>query len=114
MDTVFAMTPSDNYASGTGGHISLNRNYRKALPHEVAQLEVAEKKHGCEYKEADTKEKFSKGQRYYIKSADTEITVTNVSSNGTVQFKYPSVFGNTVTAGLPTDSSYLESAELLD
>lgn len=181
-----------------GGRAYIDQGYRKALPHEVAKLETAEKEHGCEYKKplinskgtvievgqyykseanygsivycvsevtdryfhrgdnylelstgkfkptfvetvigsivgrsavpaipeeiaefkaAESRSKISKGQKYLLNGSDgkkQEIEVTNVTSNGTVQFKYKSVFNNTVTAGLTVDSPYWKDAELVE
>lgn len=200
MTLCFAMTPADEYVDTMEGQLT-GRNYRKALPHEVAKLEAAEKVHGCEYKKplinskgtvievgeyyteneisdgvksvsliteisednssftehfinlhpqyfqndqsmkrdadgayaqhlvpatpeeiaefkaAKNRSKISKGQKYILEGiADIkqEIEVTNVTANGTVQFKYRSVFDNTVCAGLSVDSHFWKTAELLN
>lgn len=194
-----ALTPRDNWFDPSG-YLYIY-DYRKALPHEVAKLEEAEKEHGCEYKKplinskgtvievgqyyteneisdgvksvslitgisednssftehfvnlhpryfhneknmrrnasevyaqhlvpatpeeiaefntAESRSKISKGQKYLLNGNDgkkQEIEVTNVTDNGTVQFKYKSVFNNTVTAGLTTDSPLWKTAELVE
>lgn len=63
-------------------------DYRKALPHEVAKLEAAEKEHGCEYKKPliNSKGTVIEVGQYYTSSDEvlkvTEITDTLVKYDG--------------------------------
>lgn len=81
---------------------------KSAVP--ATQEEIAE------FKAAESRSKISKGQKYLLNGNDgkkQEIEVTNVTDNGIVQFKYKSVFNNTVTANLTVNSPCWKDAELV-
>lgn len=111
----FSLSPTDDVWKTGWLRIS---EYRKALPHEVAKLEAAEKEHGCVYQKPLINEVgtvIEVGNSYSVKSPLGERMIVKVTGkDGNVfNVSYLSQFSHKVTGTFAKNSGIWIGAELV-